>query len=79
MPDGRVAFIDFGMTKRVSRDDIEAEVGALRAMMDGDAPELHRRLASMGFFDPADEQVDPGGRLRPLPRRDRAGTARTAR
>ncbi len=59
MPDGRVAFIDFGMTKRVSRDDIEAEVGALRAMMDGDAAELHRRLAAMGFFDPADEQVTP--------------------
>src|SRR3954449_12041777 len=32
MPDGRVAFIDFGMTKRVAREDIEAEVGALRAM-----------------------------------------------
>src|SRR3954452_24616288 len=59
MPDGRVAFLDFGMTERVSRDDIEAEVGALRAMMDGDAAELHRRLAAMGFFDPSDEQVTP--------------------
>src|SRR3954470_9356984 len=59
MPDGRVAFIDFGMTKRVSREDIEAEVGALRALMDGDAVELHRRLAAMGFFDPSDEQVTP--------------------
>src|SRR5919112_4622091 len=59
MPDGRVAFIDFGMTKRVSREDIDAEVGALRAMMDGDADELHRRLAAMGFFDPDDEKVTP--------------------
>ena len=59
MPDGRVAFIDFGMTKRVAREDIEAEVGALRAAMDGDAAELHRRLAAMGFFDPDDEQVTP--------------------
>jgi predicted unusual protein kinase regulating ubiquinone biosynthesis (AarF/ABC1/UbiB family) len=59
MPDGRVAFIDFGMTKRVAREDIDAEVGALRAAMDGDAVELHRRLAGMGFFDPADEQVTP--------------------
>jgi predicted unusual protein kinase regulating ubiquinone biosynthesis (AarF/ABC1/UbiB family) len=59
MPDGRVAFIDFGMTKRVAREDIEAEVGALHAMMDGDAGELHRRLAAMGFFDPDDDQVTP--------------------
>ena len=57
MPDGRVAFIDFGMTKRVSRDDLDAEVGAIRAAMDGDADELHRRLGAMGFFDPADGQV----------------------
>jgi predicted unusual protein kinase regulating ubiquinone biosynthesis (AarF/ABC1/UbiB family) len=59
MPDGRVAFLDFGMTKRVSRDDLDAEVGAVRAAMDGDADELHRRLGAMGFFDPADEQVTP--------------------
>jgi predicted unusual protein kinase regulating ubiquinone biosynthesis (AarF/ABC1/UbiB family) len=59
MPDGRVAFLDFGMTKRVSRDDLEAEAGAVRAAMDGDADELHRRLGAMGFFDPADEQVTP--------------------
>jgi predicted unusual protein kinase regulating ubiquinone biosynthesis (AarF/ABC1/UbiB family) len=59
MPDGRVAFIDFGMTKRVSREDIEAEVSALRAAMDGDADELHRVLGSMGFFDPSDEQITP--------------------
>src|SRR3954471_396564 len=59
MPDGRVAFIDFGMTKRVAREDIGAEVGALRAAMEGDAAELHRRLGAMGFFDPADKQVTP--------------------
>jgi predicted unusual protein kinase regulating ubiquinone biosynthesis (AarF/ABC1/UbiB family) len=59
MDDGRVAFIDFGMTKRVERADIEAEIAAVRAAMDGDAPELHRRLAAMGFFDPADDQVTP--------------------
>jgi predicted unusual protein kinase regulating ubiquinone biosynthesis (AarF/ABC1/UbiB family) len=59
MDDGRVAFIDFGMTKRVAREDLEAEIGAIRAAMDGDAEELHRRLAGMGFFDPDDEQVTP--------------------
>ena len=59
MDDGRVAFIDFGMTKRVAREDLDAEIGAVRAAMDGDAEELHRRLASMGFFDPDDDQVTP--------------------
>ena len=59
MADGRVAFIDFGMTKRVERVDIDAEVDAIRAAMEGDAVALHRRLAAMGFFDPDDEQVTP--------------------
>jgi predicted unusual protein kinase regulating ubiquinone biosynthesis (AarF/ABC1/UbiB family) len=59
MEDGRVAFIDFGMTKRVSREDLDAEVAALRHLMDGDAVALHRQLGSMGFFDPEDEQITP--------------------
>jgi predicted unusual protein kinase regulating ubiquinone biosynthesis (AarF/ABC1/UbiB family) len=59
MDDGRVAFIDFGMTKRVSREDLEAEIAALRFLMDGDAAGLHRQLGSMGFFDPADAEVTP--------------------
>jgi predicted unusual protein kinase regulating ubiquinone biosynthesis (AarF/ABC1/UbiB family) len=63
MSDGRVAFIDFGMTKRVAREDLHAEVGAIRAAMDGDADELHRRLAAMGFFDPADEWFTPAAVL----------------
>ena len=33
--------------ERVAREDIEAEVDALRAAMDGDVDELHRRLAAM--------------------------------
>jgi predicted unusual protein kinase regulating ubiquinone biosynthesis (AarF/ABC1/UbiB family) len=59
MADGRVAFLDFGMTKRVARADIEAEAGAIGAAMDGDAAELHRRLGAMGFFDPSDDEVTP--------------------
>jgi predicted unusual protein kinase regulating ubiquinone biosynthesis (AarF/ABC1/UbiB family) len=57
MEDGRVAFIDFGMTKRVSRADLDAEVAALRALMDGDVAAVHRQLGAMGFFDPADEEI----------------------
>ena len=50
MPDGRVAFIDFGMTKRVSPEDVAAEVEAVRLAMEGDAagppPAARRRWAS---------------------------------
>jgi len=59
MGDGRVAFIDFGMTKRVAREDIAAEVRALRLGMEGDAEGLHAQLGSMGFFDMADDAVTP--------------------
>src|SRR3954453_1120723 len=59
MGDGRVAFLDFGMTKRVRREDLDAEIAALRFLMGGDAAGVHRQLGSMGFFDPADEEVAP--------------------
>jgi predicted unusual protein kinase regulating ubiquinone biosynthesis (AarF/ABC1/UbiB family) len=59
MPDGRVAFIDFGMTKRVSPEDLAAEVEAVRLGMARDAAGLHRQLGAMGFFDVGDEAVSP--------------------
>jgi predicted unusual protein kinase regulating ubiquinone biosynthesis (AarF/ABC1/UbiB family) len=59
MEDGRVAFLDFGMTKRVAPADLEAEIAAVRYGMDGDVDGLHRQLGAMGFYDPADEQVTP--------------------
>jgi predicted unusual protein kinase regulating ubiquinone biosynthesis (AarF/ABC1/UbiB family) len=63
MPDGRVAFIDFGMTKRVAAADVEAEVEAVRLCMEGDAEGLHAQLGSMGFFDPEDPEVTPAAVL----------------
>jgi predicted unusual protein kinase regulating ubiquinone biosynthesis (AarF/ABC1/UbiB family) len=59
MDDGRVAFIDFGMTRRVTREDLEAEIAAIRLGMDGDVAGLHRQLGAMGFYDPADEEFTP--------------------
>jgi predicted unusual protein kinase regulating ubiquinone biosynthesis (AarF/ABC1/UbiB family) len=59
MEDGRVAFIDFGMTKRVSREDRDAEVAAVRYLMEGDVAAVHRQLGAMGFFDPSDEEITP--------------------
>ena len=59
MDDGRVAFLDFGMTKRLSRAHLEAEIAAIRLGMSGDAAGLHAQLAGMGFFDPGDPLVRP--------------------
>ena len=59
MPDGRVAFLDFGMTKAVPREQTAAEVEVLRAGMSGDARELHRRLSGLGFFDADDPVLEP--------------------
>jgi predicted unusual protein kinase regulating ubiquinone biosynthesis (AarF/ABC1/UbiB family) len=59
LEDGRVAFLDFGMTKRVSREHLDEEAAAVRCALEGDAVGLHARLGAMGFFDPADPEVTP--------------------
>jgi predicted unusual protein kinase regulating ubiquinone biosynthesis (AarF/ABC1/UbiB family) len=63
MPDGRVAFLDFGMTKRLDRDHLDRERNAIRLGMEADAEGLHAELSAMGFFDPADEAVSPAAVL----------------
>jgi predicted unusual protein kinase regulating ubiquinone biosynthesis (AarF/ABC1/UbiB family) len=57
MDDGRVAFIDFGMNKKLSRARVDQEVRWLRAVMERDADGLREQLAALGYFDPADAQV----------------------
>src|SRR4051794_10126153 len=52
MDDGRVAFLDFGLTKRVPKDRVEAEMGAIRAGLEGDADALYEQLAQLGFYKP---------------------------
>jgi predicted unusual protein kinase regulating ubiquinone biosynthesis (AarF/ABC1/UbiB family) len=59
MDDGRVAFLDFGMSKKLDREHLDAEREAIRMGMEGDAEGLHAQLAAMGFFDPDDDQVPP--------------------
>jgi predicted unusual protein kinase regulating ubiquinone biosynthesis (AarF/ABC1/UbiB family) len=59
MDDGRVAFLDFGLTKRVSMDHVAAEIGVIRAALDSDADALYERLAALGFYDPESVSVDP--------------------
>ena len=63
MDDGRVAFLDFGMTKKLDREHLDAEREAIRMGMEGDPEGLHSQLAAMGFFDRDDDQVPPAAVL----------------
>jgi len=47
--DGRVAFLDFGMTKRLDMEQIELEVEAVRARMSGDPELVRQKLHELGF------------------------------
>ncbi|MDE3069442.1 MAG: AarF/ABC1/UbiB kinase family protein [Acidobacteriota bacterium] len=58
LADGRVAFLDFGLFKRVEPAAVELELAAQRAVCEGDAATLHRLLAEAGFL-PEPERVDP--------------------
>jgi predicted unusual protein kinase regulating ubiquinone biosynthesis (AarF/ABC1/UbiB family) len=57
--DGRVAFLDFGMTKTITRTRIVAELGLLRAALEHDADGVHAGLAALGFFERDDPRFDP--------------------
>jgi predicted unusual protein kinase regulating ubiquinone biosynthesis (AarF/ABC1/UbiB family) len=56
--DGRVAFLDFGLFKRMEQEPVELELACQRAVVEGDAQALHRLLAESGFL-PEPERVDP--------------------
>src|SRR3954471_3037499 len=58
LDDGRVAFLDFGLTKRVSMAHVEAEMGIIRAGLEGDADALYDRLADLGFYDRDRVQIE---------------------
>jgi predicted unusual protein kinase regulating ubiquinone biosynthesis (AarF/ABC1/UbiB family) len=50
MPDGRVAFLDFGMTKKLDREQIELEQRAVDAAARDDAEGLRDALHDLGFI-----------------------------
>jgi predicted unusual protein kinase regulating ubiquinone biosynthesis (AarF/ABC1/UbiB family) len=56
LDDGRVAFIDFGMTKRVSREQVDAELEVMQAGIAREPERLRAALVAMGFF-PDDDPV----------------------
>ncbi|HEX2070639.1 MAG TPA: AarF/ABC1/UbiB kinase family protein [Thermoleophilaceae bacterium] len=59
MDDGRVAFLDFGMTKHVDREYLDRELAVLRAGMAGDANALHAALVTAGYYAADDPLVSP--------------------
>jgi predicted unusual protein kinase regulating ubiquinone biosynthesis (AarF/ABC1/UbiB family) len=59
MADDRVAFMDFGMTKRIPPDQIEREQAVIRAGLEGNAQALYDGLVEMGFYAADDPDVDP--------------------
>ena len=58
LEDGRVAFLDFGLFKRMDDAAVEMELTCQRAVAEGDAATLHRTLTAAGFL-PKPELVDP--------------------
>jgi predicted unusual protein kinase regulating ubiquinone biosynthesis (AarF/ABC1/UbiB family) len=62
LADGRIAFLDFGLFKRMDREPVELELGCQRAVTEGDAQALHDLLAESGFL-PDPERVDPDNLL----------------
>jgi predicted unusual protein kinase regulating ubiquinone biosynthesis (AarF/ABC1/UbiB family) len=50
MPDGRIAFLDFGMTKQLDKEQIQLEIAALEAVFDDDPEELVGALHDLGFL-----------------------------
>jgi predicted unusual protein kinase regulating ubiquinone biosynthesis (AarF/ABC1/UbiB family) len=58
LADGRVAFLDFGLFKRMEVEPVELELACQRAVVEHDAATLHRLLAASGFL-PEPKRVDP--------------------
>jgi predicted unusual protein kinase regulating ubiquinone biosynthesis (AarF/ABC1/UbiB family) len=49
MEDGKVAFLDFGMTKQLDREQIDLEIAALAAVSEADPERLRVALHDLGF------------------------------
>ncbi len=58
MDDGRMAFVDFGLFKRMPAGAVELEKEIVRATIEGDAEAIMRLGTEVGFF-PHPERFDP--------------------
>src|SRR3954470_16632196 len=50
LADGRVAFLDFGMTKQLDKEQIELEITAIEAVLDDSPDRLRTALGELGFL-----------------------------
>jgi predicted unusual protein kinase regulating ubiquinone biosynthesis (AarF/ABC1/UbiB family) len=62
LDDGRVAFLDFGLFKRMDAAAVELELACQRAVVEEDAATLHSLLSESGFL-PEPDRVDPDNLL----------------
>jgi predicted unusual protein kinase regulating ubiquinone biosynthesis (AarF/ABC1/UbiB family) len=51
MDDGKVAFLDFGMTKQLDEEQIELEITAIEAVLNDDPEDLRVALHDLGFLN----------------------------
>jgi predicted unusual protein kinase regulating ubiquinone biosynthesis (AarF/ABC1/UbiB family) len=58
MDDGRMAFFDFGLFKRMPAGAVELEMSVARAIIEGDSSTIMRLGTEVGFF-PEPEKFDP--------------------
>jgi predicted unusual protein kinase regulating ubiquinone biosynthesis (AarF/ABC1/UbiB family) len=56
--DGRIAFFDFGLFKRMAPDSVQLELACQRAAAERDAGRLHALMATAGIF-PDPGRIDP--------------------
>ncbi len=58
LADGRMAFLDFGLFKRMPPGAVELEIAVARAIIEGDKQTIMRLGTEVGFF-PEPEKFDP--------------------
>jgi predicted unusual protein kinase regulating ubiquinone biosynthesis (AarF/ABC1/UbiB family) len=58
LPDGRMAFLDFGLFKRMPPGTVELEVAVARAVIEGDVETIMRIGTETGFF-PEPDRFNP--------------------
>src|SRR3954452_8512090 len=59
MPDGRVAFLDFGMTKKLSFERLSDERRLVGAALDGDVDGFHEQVLKAGYYQEDDDVASP--------------------
>ncbi|MGN6160328.1 MAG: ABC1 kinase family protein [Marmoricola sp.] len=62
LADGSIGFVDFGLFKKISAEDAEAELETMRSAIEGDGERLTRVMRDRGFI-PEGSKSDPAALL----------------